>query len=344
MWKIYKNLITSEQEINKKFREYQKYNWKDELYFITNLIIQFDEKTHFVKWKVLKNIVYDQDWYIYDIFFSWDIFSCFEGFNKKNNKEFDEATKDVEQYFNEYNIKIQSLLKVYNIKEENILSISVSNALFDELENINNKLFVVFLSNNLSDYKLLPKELINNKKDFLWKFNVNSILSLYNNSHTYSEINFLKDSDKIIDEIFENTNEEEIKEKWFNLTKLISTFDLKLRVWTKNELIKMWDVDKKIFDEFLKDDLLTDKNDLYWILYSKIPNEFVKENWKIKNQWDWYLYLIKVFHYNNFEHFKTKIKEMFINMWIENKDSLYLDWSEVDLKEWFFISDKFLNN
>lgn len=343
---IYEKLIKSEFE-NKQFREYQKYDWKEELYFISNLLIDFDQDKN-VSSKIIKNIIYDENWYIYDTFFSWNLLLSIEKKSNLSEEELDTLTNEIWNYFSEYQNKINAMIQTYWIKEENVHYLRPDYILFDEREKIDNELYITIITNNLSDYKLLPKEVIHStslKKDLFDCYDLNSILSIYSNSNKYSEINFLNNSDSIIDQIFDEQDEVGVQEKLFNVTKLIMSFSLKLKIWTKKELINVWLVSENIFKKFFTDDVLTDENDLYWVLFVKIPNEYIKQNWEIQVQNennDWFLYMIKTYKYNNFEHMKLKVKDIFIKLWIEQKDSLCLDWEVFELNEWFFLSKKFL--
>lgn len=353
--------LESEKEYNKKFREYLNYEWKEELYMISNVFLEYKEPwdkddTMILTSKVLKNIVYDKEWNIFDTIYSWNIQLLVDAILELDEEKEDEdleiqkLEEFIDEYWKKYYEKLVNSSNYYHIKDEYFHVYTLKDILFTEKEEIKDYYYCTILGSNLNDYKLLPKEVLNRKDSYSleWLFSFNSVYSITDELDWYQEINIWDDlrekNQKILEQFWNEEEENEEKEEALEnkiFSEMLANFSIKLQIWTEETLKRRWMEEEYIQHNIEKNDL-TNKDTLYWIFTIHIPQNYMKLQWEIKSWILWYQYFLSYVIFSKWKDKLTeKIQEFFEDFWIDN-DKIYSlvfekDWWLKE-KKWFYFS------
>lgn len=347
--------LESEKEYNKKFREYLNYDWKDELYMISNIITEYElwkDDNPIIHKRVIKNIVYDNEWNIFDTIYSWNLQILINAILQSENAS-EEETNKLEDFFDEYwetyYEKLVNSATYYNIQDDYFHVYEFKDALLSEKENLRDYAYCCIFTWNLNDYKLLPKEVLNREDEYSleWLFSLNSVYSITDEFEWYQEINIwndLREKNQIILDQFwdedDDEEDEELENKIFN--EMVHNFTVKLTIWTEEMLKKRW-MDEDFIKYNIEKNDLTDNNTLYWIFTLYIPQNYMKLNWEITGWILWYQYFLSyvIFFSKWKDTLKEKINEFFNEFWVDY-DKIYSlvfqkDWWLKE-KKWFYFS------
>ena len=354
--------LETEKENNKKFREYLNYDWKDELYMISNVFLEYKElwdndDTMILTSKVLKNIVYDKEWNIFDTIYSWNIQILVDAILELDENKEDESLEIqkleefIDEYWKTYYEKLINSSNYYHIKDEYFHVYTLKDILFKEKEEIKDYYYCTIIGSNLIDYKLLPKEVLNRTDSYSleWLFSFNSVYSITDESDWYQEINIWNDlrekNQKILEQFWDEEEENEEKEEALEnkiFSEMLANFSVKLQIWTEEALKRRWMEEEFIKYNIEKNDL-TDNNTLYWIFTLYIPQNYMKLHWEITKWILWYQYFLSyvIFFSKWKDTLKEKINEIFDEFWVDY-DKIYSlvfqkDWWLKE-KKWFYFS------